>query len=77
MVASVQLPLIAVFFCLAEVVSHVILWRQCSRSMAVGIQCIWEWQPSYGPTWNNPFLTCSAINLRVHILTFALPDQVG
>jgi len=47
MVASVQLPLTAVFFCLAEVVSHVILWRQCSRSMAVGIQCIWEWQPSY------------------------------
>jgi len=32
-VASVQLPLNAVFFCLAEVVSHVILWRQCSRSI--------------------------------------------
>jgi len=32
-VASVQLPLNAVFFCLAEVVSHVILCRQCSRSM--------------------------------------------
>jgi len=33
-VASVQLPLNAVFFCLAEVVSHVILWRQCSHSIS-------------------------------------------
>ena len=32
-VASVQLPLNAVFFCLAEVVSHVILQRQHSRSI--------------------------------------------
>ena len=29
-VASVQLPLNAVFFCLAEVVSHVILWRHAA-----------------------------------------------
>ena len=33
-VASVQLPLNAVFFCLAEVVSRVILWRQCSPSIS-------------------------------------------
>ena len=34
-VPSVQLPLNAVFFCLVEVASHVILWCQCSCSVAL------------------------------------------
>ena len=34
-VPSVQLPLNAVFFCLVEVASDVILWCQCSRSIAL------------------------------------------
>ena len=37
---SVQLPLNAVFFCLVEVVSHVILWRQCSCSIGSTGVCI-------------------------------------
>ena len=36
-VASVQLPLNSVLFCLAEVHSHVILWHQCSHSV-----CKWH-----------------------------------
>jgi len=32
--ASVQLPLNSVIFCLVEALSHMILWRQCSCSVA-------------------------------------------
>jgi len=54
MVASVQLPLNAVFFCLAEVVSHVILWRHCSRS--IGVTTPWTlhkkvYQSPVGSIW--------------------------
>ena len=32
--ASVQLPLNYMFFCLMEVFNHVILWHQCGRSIS-------------------------------------------
>ena len=34
LLVSVQLPLNSMFFCHAEVLSHVVLLRQCSRSIA-------------------------------------------
>ena len=40
LLVSVQLPLNSMFFCHAEVLSHVVLLRQCSRSILSKVEVL-------------------------------------